>query len=151
MSPSSHLDIPPWTPPPETKEQGIEWAPLNTLDLSKVTGDDFTEVPDDVVEQAGNAFKTSGFMYAENHGLPYEDVLRQFAIGQYAFNNVAPEDKDRFKADIIKTGSFVGYKAQGHWKIDGVKDRIEVSTRSHLRVLMRTVPLITTLPVTSFP
>lgn len=127
-SSSSRPQVPAWVPPPQTKAQDIEWAPLNTLDLSAVTGDDFLQVPDDVVEQAGHAFQTSGFMYAENHGLAYEDVLRQFAIGQFAFNNVAPEDKDKYKADIIKTGSFVGYKAQGHWKIDGVKDRIEVST-----------------------
>lgn len=51
----------------------------------------------------------------------------RFAIGQYAFNNVTPEDKEKYKAKILETGSFVGYKEAGHWKIDGVKDRIEVS------------------------
>lgn len=51
--------------------------------------------------------------------------LRRFAIGQYAFNNVSPEDKQKYKAKILETGSFVGYKEAGHWKIDGVKDRIE--------------------------
>jgi isopenicillin N synthase-like dioxygenase len=124
--PASHLDIAPWIPPTETKQKDIEWASLHTLDLSKVGGDDFTEVPDSVVEEVGRAFNESGFIYAENHGLDYEDVLRQFAIGQYAFNNVSQEDKSKYKADIIKTGSFVGYKEQGHWKIDGVKDTIEV-------------------------
>lgn len=122
---SSRPQIAPWTPPKPTQAKDIEWAPLHTLDLSQVTGDDFTEVPDAVVASVGEAFRTSGFMYAENHGMAYDDVLRQFAIGQYAFNNVEPQDKDRFKADIIKTGSFVGYKAQGHWKLDGVQDRIE--------------------------
>ena len=126
MASSSRPEIPPWIPPTETEAQDIEWAPLNTLDLSKVTGPDFTEVPDSLVAAVGDAFNTSGFMYAENHGLPYEEVLRQFAIGQYAFNNVSAQDKDDYKADIIKTGSFVGYKAQGHWKLEGVQDRIEV-------------------------
>ena len=118
-------EIPPWVPPKPTKQDDIEWAPLNTLDLSKVTGEDFTEVPDDLVKTVGEAFRTSGFMYAENHGWTYDQVLRQFAVGQYAFDGVAPEDKDKYKADIIKSGSFVGYKAQGHWKLDGVQDRIE--------------------------
>ena len=118
-------EIPPWVPPKPTKQDDIEWAPLNTLDLSKVTGDDFTEVPDDLVKTVGEAFRTSGFMYAENHGWTYDQVLRQFAVGQYAFDGVAPEDKDKYKADIIKSGSFVGYKAQGHWRLDGVPDRIE--------------------------
>lgn len=123
--PSSTLDIPPWTPPKETKAEDIEWAPLHTLDLSQVTGDQYTEVPDAIVEEVGKAFTESGFIYAINHGLSYDEVLRQFAIGQYAFNNVSSEDKSKYKADIIKTGSFVGYKEQGHWKIDGVKDTIE--------------------------
>lgn len=126
--PSSQLDIPPWTPPETTKAEDIEWAPLHTLDLTKISGDDLTEVDDEVVAQVGKAFNESGFIYAENHGLSYDDVLRQFAIGQYAFNNVSAEDKSKYKADIIKTGSFVGYKEQGHWKIDGVKDTIEVGS-----------------------
>lgn len=124
--PASKLDIPRWTPPEETKAQDIEWAPLHTLDLSEISGSDLTEVPDSVVEEVGKAFNESGFIYAVNHGLDYEDLLRQFAIGQYAFDNVSKEEKSQYKADIIKTGSFVGYKEQGHWKIDGVRDAIEV-------------------------
>lgn len=124
--PASQLDIPRWNPPTETKEKDIEWAPLHTLDLSQITGDDLTEVPESIVEEVGKAFNESGFIYAENHGLDYEALLRQFAIGQYAFDNVSQEDKSKYKADIIKTGSFVGYKEQGHWKIDGVRDAIEV-------------------------
>lgn len=103
----------------------LDWAPLNSLDLSKITGDDFTEVPDEVVQEVSESFKTSGFMYAENHGLSYEDVLRQFDIGQFAFKNVGEDQKAKYKADMLGKGSFVGYKNQGHWSIDGVKDRIE--------------------------
>ncbi|EPQ30500.1 uncharacterized protein PFL1_02026 [Pseudozyma flocculosa PF-1] len=123
--PASTLDIPAWTPPTPTQQKDIDWAPLRTLDLSKVTGDDFTDVPADVVQEVGDAFHRDGFIYAENHGLSWDQVLRQFAIGQYVFNGVSEEDKAKFKADILGTGSFVGYKEQGHWKLNGIKDRIE--------------------------
>lgn len=52
----------------------------------------------------------------------------RFAIGQYAFKNISEADKAKYKAKILQTGSFVGYKEAGHWKIGEVKDRIEVST-----------------------
>lgn len=103
----------------------IDWAPLWTLDLSQVKGDDFTEVPQELVAKVGEAFHRDGFIYAINHGLSWEDVKRQFAIGQHAFNAVSDETKEKYKADILRTGSFAGYKEQGHWKINGVKDRIE--------------------------
>jgi hypothetical protein len=54
----------------------------------------------------------------------------RFAIGQYAFKNISEADKAKYKAKILQTGSFVGYKEAGHWKIGEVKDRIEVSTPS---------------------
>ncbi|PWY97905.1 Clavaminate synthase-like protein [Testicularia cyperi] len=123
--PSANVDLPPWNPPTPTKETDLEWAPLSTLDLSKITGDDFTNVPADVVEEVGQAFSRDGFIYAENHGQSWDEVLRQFAIGQYAFNGVSEQDKAKYKADILGTGSFVGYKEQGHWKLNGIKDRIE--------------------------
>lgn len=103
----------------------LEWAPLNTLDLSQITGDDFTEVPDSVVQEVSESFARDGFMYAVNHGMSWESVKRQFDIGQFAFNNVPESQKEKYKADMLGKGSFVGYKNQGHWKIDGIKDRIE--------------------------
>ncbi|GAK67410.1 clavaminate synthase-like protein [Moesziomyces antarcticus] len=118
-------ELPAWTPPVPTRETDLEWAPLTTLDLSQISGDDFTSVPESVVREVGEAFSRDGFIYAENHGLSWEHVLRQFAIGQYAFNGVSEADKAKYKADILSTGSFVGYKEQGHWKLNGVKDRIE--------------------------
>ncbi len=103
----------------------IDWAPLWTLDLSQVTGENFTEVPQKIVDEAEQAFHRDGFIYAVNHGYAWEDTLRQFAIGQYAFNNVPSSDKEKYKANILETGSFAGYKEQGHWRLDGIKDRIE--------------------------
>ena len=125
MSPTSSHSIPPWTPPTPSKKEDFDWAPLHTLDLSQIQGDEFDQIPNEVVEQVGNAFSQDGFIYAVNHGLPYEEVLRQFAIGQYAFDNVTDDEKKRCLADMLNAGSFVGYKPMGHWQIDGVKDRIE--------------------------
>lgn len=122
---SAAVKLPAWVPPEPTRETDLEWAPLTTLDLSTITGDDYTCVPESVVASVGEAFSRDGFIYAENHGLSWDQVLRQFAIGQYAFNGVSEQDKAKYKADILGTGSFVGYKEQGHWKLNGVKDRIE--------------------------
>ncbi|KDN53151.1 Clavaminate synthase-like protein [Tilletiaria anomala UBC 951] len=123
--PSSTLDIPRWVPPEPTKTSDIDWAPLWTLDLSEIRGENFTEVSESLVARVGEAFHKDGFIYAVNHGLSWDEVLRQFAIGQYAFNAVTEEEKQKFKADILRTGSFAGYKEMGHWKINGVKDKIE--------------------------
>ncbi|GAC94239.1 hypothetical protein PHSY_001810 [Pseudozyma hubeiensis SY62] len=123
--PSTAPALKPWVPPTPTTETDLEWAPLHTLDLSTITGEDYTTVPDSIVSSVGEAFSRDGFIYAVNHGLSWEHVLRQFAIGQYAFHGVSEADKARYKADILGTGSFVGYKEQGHWKLNGVKDRIE--------------------------
>ncbi|WFD01823.1 hypothetical protein MOBT1_000503 [Malassezia obtusa] len=125
MSTSAPLDIPAWNPPAPSKNEDFDWAPLHTLDLSLISGDNFEEIPEEVVKQVGDAFSKDGFVYAINHGLPYEKVLRQFAIGQYAFDNVTDDEKKRCVADMLNAGSFVGYKPMGHWQIDGVKDRIE--------------------------
>ncbi|WFD30141.1 hypothetical protein MSPP1_001158 [Malassezia sp. CBS 17886] len=118
-------EIPPWVPPAASKEEDLDWAPLYSLDLGEISGTDFDEVPKHVVADVGDAFARDGFIYAFNHGLPYDQVLRQFAIGQYAFDNVTDAEKKRCVADMLHQGSFVGYKPMGHWQINGVKDRIE--------------------------
>lgn len=74
---NSDLDLPPWIPPTETKDTELEWAPLHTLDLSRITGDGYTDVPEDVVRDVGEAFNKVGFIYCENHGLSYGELLRQ--------------------------------------------------------------------------
>lgn len=118
-------NIKPWIPPLPSRKTDFDWAPLETLDLSLITGDDMDQVPESVVEQVGNAFCTTGFMYAVNHGLSYDQVLRQFSIAQHGFDQINDSEKNRCVADMLHAGSFVGYKPMGHWKINGVKDRIE--------------------------
>ena len=125
-APTTKPEVPPWVPPKESQQTShLEWAPLHTLDLSLITGEEMDQVPEHVVKDVGDAFANDGFIYAENHGLSYDQVLRQFAIGQYGFNNVSEEEKKRCQADMLKAGSFVGYKPMGHWRINDVKDRIE--------------------------
>ncbi|WFD41734.1 hypothetical protein MPSI1_000370 [Malassezia psittaci] len=125
MSNTTTVDLPAWVPPAPSKQDDFQWAPLHTLDLSQIRGEGFTDVPQEIVEQVGNAFTKDGFAYAINHGLSNEEVLRQFSIGQYAFDNVTENEKMRCVANMRDHGSFVGYKPMGHWQIDGVKDRIE--------------------------
>jgi hypothetical protein len=47
------------------------------LDLSRIGGEDYTEVPEDVVKDVGQAFSQVGFIYCEGHGLSYGELLRQ--------------------------------------------------------------------------
>ncbi|WFD33707.1 hypothetical protein MCUN1_000520 [Malassezia cuniculi] len=122
---AAKIDIPPWIPPKPSTKTDFEWAPLHTLDLSQITGEEFDQVPEEVVQQVGEAFSKDGFIYAVNHGLSYDQVLRQFSIGQYAFDGISEADKQRCKADMLGAGSFVGYKPMGHWELHGVRDRIE--------------------------
>lgn len=121
-----NIDVPAWVPPKETVHgDKIDWAPLYTLDLSQITGEGYSQVPQNVIDHVGDALHRDGFIYAENHGLSYDQVLRQFAIGQYTFDKVNEHEKDAYTADIVHSGSYCGYKQAGHWKIDGVGDRIE--------------------------
>ncbi len=118
--------LPPWIPPAESVHVSeLEWAQLYTLDLGQVSGDEYDHVPPQVVRDVGRALSEDGFMYAENHGLSEAHVLRMFALAQYAFAQIPLEQKLRFKSDPLNTGSFAGYKQEGHWKVDGVKDRVE--------------------------
>ena len=110
MSSSDQIDVPAWVPPTPSARDDLDWAPLHTLDLSLVQGEEFDQVPEHVVKEVGEAFSRDGFIYVENHGLSYEQVLRQFSIGQFAFNNVNDEEKQRCVADMLQSGSFVGYK-----------------------------------------
>lgn len=123
---ATDIDIPPWVPPKETKYgDKIEWASLYSLDLSKIKGENYSEVPESVAKDVGEALHRDGFIYAENHGLTHQEVLRQFAVAQYTFYQVNDQEKERYAADIVNTGSYCGYKRAGHWKIDEVADRIE--------------------------
>ena len=45
---------------------------------------------------------------------------------------MSEEDKQKYRAKILETGDFTGYKPRGHWKLKGVRDQIEhFSLQSH--------------------
>ncbi|KAI0669597.1 Clavaminate synthase-like protein [Trametes maxima] len=117
-------NVPRWEYPP-TSDKTFDYAQLESLDLSQITGDNYENVPEQIVKTIGDAFARDGFIYAVNHGLSSEQVRRQFSIAQYAFDGVSEEDKVAYRAKIIETGDFTGYKPRGHWKLKGVRDQIE--------------------------
>ncbi|EIN12439.1 Clavaminate synthase-like protein [Punctularia strigosozonata HHB-11173 SS5] len=117
-------DIPRWEAPP-TSTKDFDYAGLQTLDLSTVTGDEYEQVPADVVKTIGEALSQDGFIYVTNHGLRPDEVQRQFDLAQYAFDGVSEADKAKYAAKISETGDYTGYKPRGHWKLRGVPDQIE--------------------------
>ncbi|EIN12314.1 Clavaminate synthase-like protein [Punctularia strigosozonata HHB-11173 SS5] len=117
-------DIPKFDFPPESQKE-FDYAKLETLDLSVVTGDEYEQVPESVVKTIGDAFTRDGFIYATGHGLNPETIQRQFSIAQYAFDGVSEEDKTKYAAKILEEGDFTGYKPRGHWQLKGVRDQIE--------------------------
>lgn len=118
--------VAPWMPPEETRlGENISWAPLYTLDLSQIHEESSSPVSEQIVQEVGSAFSDAGFIYVENHGLDYQDVLRQYSVAQHLFDRVSDKDKQTYTAKITETGSFCGYKQIGHWKINDVSDRIE--------------------------
>ncbi|KAI0645150.1 Clavaminate synthase-like protein [Trametes meyenii] len=117
-------NVPRWEYPP-TSDKTFDYAQLESLDLSQITGDSYENVPEQIVKTIGDAFARDGFIYAVNHGLSSEQVRRQFSIAQYAFDGVSEEDKVAYRAKILETGDFTGYKPRGHWKLKGVRDQIE--------------------------
>ena len=44
--------------------------------MSVITGDEYENVPEHVVKTIGDAFARDGFIYATNHGLSSEQILR---------------------------------------------------------------------------
>ncbi|KAI0828008.1 Clavaminate synthase-like protein [Trametes gibbosa] len=122
--PGINSDIPRWQYPPSSDKE-LDFAQLETLDLSTIAGENYELVPEDVVKTIGDAFARDGFIYATNHGLSSEQIQRQFSIAQYAFDGVPEEDKTRYAAKILEEGDFTGYKPRGHWKLKGVRDQIE--------------------------
>ncbi|CDO74705.1 hypothetical protein BN946_scf184847.g13 [Trametes cinnabarina] len=129
--PGKLSDVPRWEYPP-TSNKEFDYATLETLDLSRITGDEYEIVPEDVVKSIGDALARDGFIYATNHGLSSEQIQRQFSIAQFAFDGVSEEDKSKYRAKILETGDFTGYKPRGHWKLKGVRDQIEhFSLQSH--------------------
>lgn len=110
--------------PGRPRHLDFDWAHFFTVDLGLIQGKEFEEIPLSLVERVGKAFNEDGFVYAINHGLSAEAVRRQFSIGQYAFHGVSEQQQEAFAGDIVRTGSFEGYKRPGHWKIAGIGDQI---------------------------
>ena len=54
----------------------VDYAQLETLDLSQITGDAYENVPEEVVKTIGDAFARDGFIYATNHGLSSAQIQR---------------------------------------------------------------------------
>ncbi|KAF9270092.1 Clavaminate synthase-like protein [Marasmius fiardii PR-910] len=113
-------DLPKWEAP-KTTEQEVEWADILTVDLSL-----YGTKKQELIDTIQTALERDGFFYVVNHGIPQETLQRQFDIGQYTFDGVSREEKEKHVAPIKEKGSFIGYKLQNYWEIkDGVRDRIE--------------------------
>lgn len=113
-------DVPVWEAPPVTAED-LEWADILTIDLSKLA----TE-KEELIKTVATALQRDGFFYVIGHDIAPETLLRQFSIGQLAFDAVSREEKEQHVAPIKEKGSFIGYKLQNYWEItNGIRDRIE--------------------------
>ncbi|KAK0187440.1 Clavaminate synthase-like protein [Armillaria mellea] len=102
--------------PPSVTQEPLDYADLPIIDLSKGPR------PEEVRE----AMQTYGFFYVVGHGLSPSENQRMFDIADILFSAVSDEEKQRYEAKIIQTGSYQGYKLRQYWHIDnGVKDQIE--------------------------
>ncbi|KAF5392755.1 hypothetical protein D9757_000799 [Collybiopsis confluens] len=118
--PTTRPPLPRWQAPPTTKNE-VEWADILTVDLSLYDTDKTK-----LIQTVETALQRDGFFYVVGHGISAEDLNRQFAIGQVAFDEVPREEKEEYRAQIKEKGTFMGYKLQNYWEIkDGVRDRIE--------------------------
>ncbi|KAG9603841.1 Clavaminate synthase-like protein, partial [Aureobasidium melanogenum] len=114
--PSSSLpgkpSVPQWTPPPATKEKH-NFAELETIDLSKLDGDE--EAQQKLVADVKRAIREDGFLFLENYGVSLEQLHRQFSIAHYLFNNISEEDKERLLFHP-STGRWAGWKHEYGFK-----------------------------------
>ncbi|KAG1817396.1 hypothetical protein EV424DRAFT_1347978 [Suillus variegatus] len=117
-------ECPHYIPPPETKED-LEFADLPIIDLSKVHT---PEGRAELYPQLRDALRTHGFLYAINHGYKQAQRDRIFDIAGVPFNNVSPDEKKMYTADVEKVGYYAGYKPRQFWKVDTenqILDQIE--------------------------
>ncbi|KAG2034748.1 hypothetical protein BDR03DRAFT_964412 [Suillus americanus] len=111
-------------PPPETKED-LEFADLPIIDLSKAHT---PEGRAELYAQLRDALRTHGFLYAINHGYTQAQRDRIFDIACVPFNDVSPDEKKTYAANIEGVGSYAGYKLRQFWKVDTenqIHDQIE--------------------------
>jgi isopenicillin N synthase-like dioxygenase len=113
-----------YVPPPETKED-LEFADLPIIDLSKAHT---SEGRAELYPQLRDALRTHGFLYAINHGYTQTQRDRIFDIAGVPFNDVSPDEKKAYTADVEKVGYYAGYKPRQFWKVDTenqILDQIE--------------------------
>ncbi|KAF8577574.1 Clavaminate synthase-like protein [Ramaria rubella] len=119
------IELPPvkkYVAAPVTKHD-LEWAQLETVDLSKMGT---PQGRDELVKIVHKAMTTQGFFFVVNHGLQQSQTDRMFDIADIPFSQVPEEDKPKFTGNIKELGSYQGYKPRNYWKVDnGVVDQIE--------------------------
>jgi hypothetical protein len=68
----ANIEVPPWIPPPATKERH-NFAELTSIDLSKMaTGDPKDQAQ--LVKDVKRAIREDGFLFIENYGVSFEQV-----------------------------------------------------------------------------
>lgn len=68
----ANIEVPPWIPPPATKERH-NFAELTSIDLSKMaTGDPKDQAQ--LVKDVKRAIREDGFLFIENYGVSIEQV-----------------------------------------------------------------------------
>lgn len=113
-------ELPKWEFATPTTED-VEWADILTVDLSLYDSDRAK-----LVETVSTALQRDGFFYVVGHGIPIDELKRQFDLGKLTFDGVDRPEKEKHRAKIAEEGSFMGYKLQNYWEIEnGVRDRIE--------------------------
>ncbi|KAK0481287.1 Clavaminate synthase-like protein [Armillaria novae-zelandiae] len=102
--------------PPSVTQESLDYADLPIIDLSKGPR------PEEVRE----AMQIYGFFYVVGHGLSLSENQRIFDIADTPFSVISDEEKRKYEANIMQTGSYQGYKLRQYWHIDnGVHDQIE--------------------------
>ncbi|KAK7065100.1 flavonol synthase [Favolaschia claudopus] len=118
---SPYDNIPAWTRPAETKEP-LDWAPLKEIDLSVF---DTPGGKQKLAAELHDAVKNVGFWVVTGHGIPDEEVLRQFSIGN-AFFNLPLEEKQKHPCNF-EIGDYFGYREPKRViGSTGVKENIEM-------------------------
>lgn len=118
--------VPTWVPPPATTAD-VDFAQLRTVDLALLDSPDPREVQE-LVATAKSAIREDGFLFLVNYGVSFEQaseaktqepdlqLMRQFSLAQYMFDNISQEDKERLLWDP-KSGMFPGYKPDHGWSV----------------------------------
>ncbi|KAG1814752.1 uncharacterized protein BJ212DRAFT_1481937 [Suillus subaureus] len=108
-----------------TTPRVVEFADLPIIDLSKA------QTPKGRAElypHLRDALRTHSFLYVINHGYTQAQRDRIFDIAGVPFNDVSPDEKKTYTADVEEVGSYAGYKPHQFWKVDTdnqIRDQIE--------------------------